>query len=74
MSATFPIYPAHTAVLSVDCQTGIVSLYVKDDKDAFLTLSRTAVPTSTRIFMIASSTDSSPRAAVLTVREFVEAS
>src|SRR5258708_3950468 len=36
MSATFPIYPAHTAVLSMDCQTGIVSLYVKDDKDAFL--------------------------------------
>lgn len=37
MSATFPIYPAHTAVLSMDCQTGIVSIYTKDDKDAFLT-------------------------------------
>ena len=37
MSATFPIYPAHTAVLSMDCQTGIVSFYAKDDKDAFLT-------------------------------------
>jgi len=33
----FPIYPAHTAVLSMDCQTGIVSIYTKDDKDAFLT-------------------------------------
>lgn len=28
---------AHTAVLSMDCQTGIVSIYAKDDKDAFLT-------------------------------------
>ncbi|MGA7045674.1 MAG: isochorismatase family cysteine hydrolase, partial [Candidatus Sulfotelmatobacter sp.] len=37
MAATFPIYPAHTAVLSMDCQTGIVSIYTKDDKDAFLT-------------------------------------
>ena len=36
MSATFPIYPAHTAILSMDCQTAIVSLYAKDDKDAFL--------------------------------------
>jgi len=35
--ATFPIYPAHTAVLSMDCQTGIVSIYTKDDKEAFLT-------------------------------------
>jgi nicotinamidase-related amidase len=37
VAATFPIYPAHTAVLSMDCQTGIVSIYTKDDKDAFLT-------------------------------------
>lgn len=36
MAAKFPIYPAHTAVLSMDCQTGIVSIYTKDDKDAFL--------------------------------------
>jgi len=36
MSANFPIYPAHTAVLSMDCQSGIVSVYLKDDKDAFL--------------------------------------
>ena len=36
MAATFPIYPAHTAVLSMDCQTGIVSIYAKADKDAFL--------------------------------------
>jgi nicotinamidase-related amidase len=37
VAATFPIYPAHTAVLSMDCQTGIVSIYAKDNKDAFLT-------------------------------------
>jgi nicotinamidase-related amidase len=36
MSASFPIYPAHTAVLSLDCQSGIVSVYLKDDRDAFL--------------------------------------
>jgi hypothetical protein len=33
--ATFPIYPAHTAVVGMDCQTGIVAIYTKDDKDAF---------------------------------------
>ena len=43
MSATFPIYPAHTAVLSMDCQTGVVSLYAKDDKDAFLTRASSAL-------------------------------
>ncbi len=37
MAATFPIYPAHAAVLSMDCQTGIVSIYTKDAKEAFLT-------------------------------------
>ena len=37
MGDTSPIYPAHTAVLSMDCQTGIVSIYAKDDKDNFLT-------------------------------------
>ena len=37
VTATFPIYPAHTALLSMDCQAGIVSIYAKDDKDAFLT-------------------------------------
>lgn len=36
VAATFSIYPAHTAILSMDCQTGIVSIYTKDDKDAFL--------------------------------------
>ena len=36
MSASFPIYPAHTAVLSIDCQSGIVSVYLKEDKDTFL--------------------------------------
>ncbi len=36
MSAAFPIYPAHTAVLSMDCQTGIVAVYLKDGKEAFL--------------------------------------
>jgi nicotinamidase-related amidase len=32
-----PIYPAHTAVLSMDCQTGVVAIYTKDDKEQFLT-------------------------------------
>jgi nicotinamidase-related amidase len=43
MPAAFPIYPAHTAVLSMDCQTGIVSVYTKDDKDAFLTRAASAL-------------------------------
>ena len=29
--------PAHTAVLSMDCQAGIVSIYTREAKDAFLT-------------------------------------
>lgn len=37
MAASFPIDPAHTAVLSMDCQVGIVSIYTKEAKDAFLT-------------------------------------
>jgi nicotinamidase-related amidase len=37
MPAKSPIDPAHTAVLSMDCQNAIVSIYAKDDKDAFLT-------------------------------------
>lgn len=37
MAPAFPIYPAHTAVLSMDCQSGIVSIYTKDNKEAFLT-------------------------------------
>ena len=37
MASSSSIYPAHTAVLSMDCQTGVVSIYAKDDKDAFLT-------------------------------------
>jgi len=36
VAVTFPIYPARTAILSMDCQTGIVSIHAKDDKDAFL--------------------------------------
>lgn len=36
MSDTFRIYPAHTAVLNMDCQSAIVSIYTKDDQDAFL--------------------------------------
>jgi nicotinamidase-related amidase len=36
MAATFPIDPVHTAVLSMDCQTGVVSIFLQDDKDAFL--------------------------------------
>ncbi len=36
MADTFTIDPAHTAVLSMDCQAGIVSIYTRDAKDAFL--------------------------------------
>ena len=36
MSAAFRIDPAHTAVLSMDCQAGIVSIYTKGDRTAFL--------------------------------------
>lgn len=36
MAATFPHIPAKTALLSMDCQSGIVSIYCKDQKDAFL--------------------------------------
>lgn len=32
----FTIDPAHTAVLSMDCQAGIVSIYTKEAKDDFL--------------------------------------
>jgi nicotinamidase-related amidase len=37
VSASLSFQPAHTAVLSMDCQTGIVSIYAKDDQDGFLT-------------------------------------
>jgi len=43
VTARFPIYPEHTAILSMDCQTGIVSIYAKDDKDAFLTRAASAL-------------------------------
>jgi nicotinamidase-related amidase len=33
---TFTIDPAHTAVLSMDCQAGIVSIYTREAKNAFL--------------------------------------
>lgn len=36
MSGTFRIDPAHTALLNLDCQTGIVSIYTKEDQGAFL--------------------------------------
>jgi nicotinamidase-related amidase len=36
MSTKFPIDPAHTAVLSMDCQRGIVSFYLKNGEDTFL--------------------------------------
>jgi nicotinamidase-related amidase len=36
MSAAFRIDPAHTAVLNMDCQAGIVSIYTKGDQAAFL--------------------------------------
>src|SRR5271168_4817499 len=36
MSAAFPIDPARTAVLNLDCQAPIVSIYTKGDQEAFL--------------------------------------
>ncbi len=36
MPDRFSLDPVHTAVLSLDCQTGIVSIYAKDDKESFL--------------------------------------
>lgn len=30
------VNPAHTALLSMDCQSGIVAIYTKDDKESFL--------------------------------------
>jgi nicotinamidase-related amidase len=36
MSDAFRLYPAHTAVLNMDCQSGIVSIYTKDAQDGFL--------------------------------------
>ena len=36
MADTFTIDPAHTAVLSMDCQAGIVSIYTREGKNAFL--------------------------------------
>src|SRR5271163_783769 len=36
MSAALRIDPAHTAVLNMDCQNGIVSIYTKGDKDSFV--------------------------------------
>lgn len=43
MPATFPIDPAHTALLSMDCQVGIVSIYTKGDKEAFLARAASAL-------------------------------
>ena len=36
MADTFTIDPAHTALLSMDCQAGIVSIYTREAKDDFL--------------------------------------
>ena len=36
MSAALRIDPARTAVLSMDCQNGIVSIYTKGDQDGFV--------------------------------------
>lgn len=36
MSDQIRIYPAHTALLNMDCQTGVVSIYTKGDQEAFL--------------------------------------
>jgi nicotinamidase-related amidase len=43
MPAAFPIYPAHTALLNMDCQTGIVSVYTREDKGAFLARAASAL-------------------------------
>jgi nicotinamidase-related amidase len=43
VAASFPIDPAHTAVLSMDCQVGIVSIYTKEHKDAFLARARSVL-------------------------------
>ena len=37
VAANSPIYPAHTAVVSMDCQTGVVTIYAKDEEAGFLT-------------------------------------
>ena len=36
MSDAFRIDPVHTAVLIMDCQSAIVSIYTKDDQEAFI--------------------------------------
>lgn len=36
MADLFTIDPSHTAVLSMDCQAGIVSIYTREAKDTFL--------------------------------------
>jgi nicotinamidase-related amidase len=36
VAETFTFDPAHTAVLSMDCQAGLVSIYTQETKDAFL--------------------------------------
>jgi nicotinamidase-related amidase len=36
MSTAFRIDPARTAILNMDCQTGIVSIYTKGDSEAFV--------------------------------------
>jgi hypothetical protein len=37
MAIALPFYPAHTALLGLDCQTGVVSIYAKpQDTDADL--------------------------------------
>lgn len=43
MVPTPSIDPAHTAVLSMDCQAGIVSIYAKEDKDNFLSRAATVL-------------------------------
>ena len=43
MPTTSPVYPAHTVLLSMDCQEGIVSIYTKGDKKAFLARAASAL-------------------------------
>jgi nicotinamidase-related amidase len=43
MADTFTLDPAHTAVLSMDCQAGIVSIYTGEGRDAFLARAATVL-------------------------------
>ena len=79
MTPTFPIDPARTAVLGMDCQTGIISIYAKDDKDAFLARAAAVITDccadlDTQLHDCLINKLFPSRAAVLSALEFIEAS